>query len=139
MGDKLQQHVTGTNCFVCTGEFLWKSLSPQQNFVSARSLTKSNQTEFVWLVALTKFCFWGKDFHKNSPLHAKQYLSLWLSCDLLQQLVSWPEHMEWFVTLTCCSDMMPSAVTYKVLTWKWGKFKPQRKINGCHSFFFPHN
>ena len=62
----VRRHVAATNRFVCTGEFLWKSLSPQQNFVAATSRKKSNQTEFVRLVAATKFCCSDKDFHKNS-------------------------------------------------------------------------
>ena len=37
-------HVTATNRFVCTGQFLWKSLSPQQNFVAATCHKKSNHT-----------------------------------------------------------------------------------------------
>ena len=36
-----------SNRFMCTGEFLWKSLSLQQNFVAVTSFKKSNQTEFV--------------------------------------------------------------------------------------------
>ena len=58
------QHVTATNRFVCTGEFLWKSLSLQQNFVTATCRKKSNQTEFVRLLALIKFCCRDKDFTK---------------------------------------------------------------------------
>ena len=65
LGDKLQQHVAATghslctgwatscsnklrrlvavtNRFVCFGEFLWRSLSPQQHFVAATSCMKSN-------------------------------------------------------------------------------------------------
>ena len=33
----VRQHVAATNCFVCTGEFLGKSLSLQWNFVAATS------------------------------------------------------------------------------------------------------
>ena len=34
------RHVAATNRFVCTGEFLWKPLSPQQNFVATTSRNK---------------------------------------------------------------------------------------------------
>ena len=36
-----RQQVAATNHFVCTGEFLQKFLSPQQNFVIASSHTES--------------------------------------------------------------------------------------------------
>ena len=68
-------HVAVTNRFVCTGEFLGKSLSLQRNFVAATSRKKSNQTEFVRLVAATKFCCSDKDFHKNSPVHTKRFVA----------------------------------------------------------------
>ena len=56
---------------VCTREFLLKSLSPKQNFVAGRSRKQSNQTEFVWLVGATKFCWSDKDFYKHSPAHTE--------------------------------------------------------------------
>ena len=48
--------------------FLWKSLSPRQNFVAAtcpRTTEKSNQTEFVRLVAATKSCWRKKIFSQK--------------------------------------------------------------------------
>ena len=36
----VRQHVAATNCFLCTGEFLGKSLSLQWNFVAATSRKK---------------------------------------------------------------------------------------------------
>ena len=86
--NKVRRHVAATNRFVCTGEFLWKSLSPQQNFVAATSRKKSNQTESVRLVAATKFCCSDKDFHKFL-----QYTGSDLS---LQR-----------VAATCCSNLPP--------------------------------
>ena len=63
---------------VCTGEFLWKSLSPQQNFVAAtcRRTKKSNQTEFVRLVAPTKFCCRKNDFFTKILRYTRSDLSL---------------------------------------------------------------
>ena len=52
----LRRRVAATNRFVCTGNFLRKSPSLQQNFVEATRCKKSNQTEFVRLIAATKFC-----------------------------------------------------------------------------------
>ena len=53
-------------------------------FVAAISRRKSNQFEFVRLVAATKFCCSDNDFDLNSPVHTKR-----------------------FVAATCCSDMSP--------------------------------
>ena len=83
-GDKLQQHVAATDHSMCTGratscsntvrntsqrqiascvlENFCENLSPQQNFTSATSRKKWNQTEFVRLVAAKKFCCSNKDF-----------------------------------------------------------------------------
>ena len=87
--NKVRRPVAATNRFVCTGEFLWKSLSPRQNFVAATSRKKSNQTESVRLVAAPKFCCSDKDFHK------------FLQCtrsDLSLQRVA----------ATCCCNLSPS-------------------------------
>ena len=62
--NKVRRHVAAANCFVCTEEFLLKSLSPQQNFVAATSRKKSNRTEFVRLVAATNSVAATKIFTK---------------------------------------------------------------------------
>ena len=86
---KVRRHVAATNRFVCTGEFLWKSLSPKKNFVAATSRKKSSQTEFVRLVAATKFCCSDKDFHKNSPVHTERFtVAATCRLDMLLQLVA---------------------------------------------------
>ena len=103
----LRRHIAATNRFVCTGEFLWKSLSLQQNFVAATCCKKSNQTGFVLLIAATKLYCRDKDFHKKfsstheaicrcyaSPRHVASTSSRtcthWVICrrDLLLQLVA---------------------------------------------------
>ena len=86
--NKVRRHVAATNRFVCTGEFLWKiSLSPQQNFVAATSRKKSNQTESVRLVAVTKFCCSNR-FSQNSPVHTKRFVAATCLHDMLLQLVA---------------------------------------------------
>ena len=45
------RHVVATNRLECTGEFLWKSLSLQQNFVAAKSRTNS-----VWFYFFLTCC-----------------------------------------------------------------------------------
>ena len=84
----VRRHVAATNRFMCTGEFLWKSLSPQRNFVTATSHKKSNQTESVQLVAATKFCCSNKDVHKNSPVHTKPFVTETCRLTVLLQLVA---------------------------------------------------
>ena len=86
---KVRRHVAATNRFVCTGEFLWKSLSPQQNFVAATSRIISNQTESVRLVAATESVAATKIFTK-----ILQYTRSDLS---LQR-----------VAATCCCNLSPS-------------------------------
>ena len=114
LGDKFQQNVAMTNHSLCTGpakscsntlprqiiscvlksKFLWKSLSLEQNFVAATSRKKSNDTEFVQLVAGTKLCFRDKDFHKNYPVHMTRFVAVMCCRDMLLQLVAlnayWP-------------------------------------------------
>ena len=57
-------------------------------FVSAASCKKHNQTEFVQLFAVTKFCCRDKDFHKNYPVHAKWFTAAMCCWDMLLQHVA---------------------------------------------------
>ena len=84
----VRRHIAATNRFVCTGEFLWKSLSPQRNFGAATSRKKSSQTESVRLVAATKFCCSDKNFPKNSPVHTQRFVAAKCRRDMLLQLVA---------------------------------------------------
>ena len=115
----LQRHVAATNRFVCAGEFLWKSLSPQHNFVTTTSRKKSNQTEFVRLVAATKLCCRDKDFHKKFPVHTKRFVAATCRRNVLLQPVDEPVHMEWSVAATCCCNLSPSV--YRRLWAKRGE------------------
>ena len=50
---------------------------------------KSNDTEFVWLVAGTKLCCRDKDIiHKNYPLYTKRFVAVMCHRDMLLQLVA---------------------------------------------------
>ena len=60
-----RRHVAARNRFVCTGEFVGKSLSLQQHFVSATSRTDSVWFDFLRLVAATKFCCGVKRFSQK--------------------------------------------------------------------------
>ena len=71
-----------------SGEFLWKSLSPQRDFVPATNRKKTNKTESVRLVVVTKFCCSDKDFHKNSPVHTKRFVAAMCCLTVLLQLVA---------------------------------------------------
>ena len=81
LGDKLLQHVVATCRSDKSLRVHWRIFA--KVFVSAMSRTKSNQTEFKQLSAVTKFCFGDKDFHKNSPVHTRR-----LSLQRVQQLVA---------------------------------------------------
>ena len=85
----LRRYVAATNHFVCIGEFLWNSLSPQQNFVAATRRKKSNQTEVVRLVEATKFCCSDKDFHKKFSSTTKRFVAATCRRDMLLQLVAY--------------------------------------------------
>ena len=65
----LQRQVAATNSVVCAGKFLWKSLSPQHNFVAARSRKKSNQTEFVRLA----FCCCDKTLLQRQRFSSQKF------------------------------------------------------------------
>ena len=74
---------------------------------------KSNQTEFVRLVAATKFCCRDKDFHKISPGHTKRFVTAMCRRNMLLQLVAGPVHTEWSVAAICCCNLSP--IVYRPL------------------------
>ena len=79
-----------------------KSLSLQQNFVTAISRAKSNQFEFVQFVVGTNSVAETKMFTKNCPIHMRQFNAatchatchltctqrVFYLCDVLQQHVT---------------------------------------------------
>lgn len=75
----LQWHITVTNPF--------KRLSLQQNFFTATSPTNSVWFDFLRHAAATKFCYRDKDFHNNSSVHTKWFVTVMCRCDTLLQLV----------------------------------------------------
>ena len=91
--------------------FVWKSSSPQQNFIAETCRKKSNQTEFLRLIAVTKFCCGDKDFPKNSPVHTKRFVAAMCRRNVLLQLVARPVHTEWSVASTCCCNLSPDLYT----------------------------
>ena len=90
-----QRSVHVIYCLVCNGEFLWKSLSLQHNFVTATSHTNSVWFDFLKLVAATKFCCRDKDFPKNAPTSHQ-------TCRQRSELA---------VTMTYCCDFLPCVPT----------------------------
>ena len=65
VGRLVAAHVAATYRFVCTGEFLWKSLSLQRNFAAAVSRKNSVWFDFLRHVAAIKFRCGDKDFHQK--------------------------------------------------------------------------
>ena len=105
-----RRHVAATNRFVCTGEFLWKSL--QQNFVPATSCTNSVWFDFLRLVRATKLCCGDKIFIKilkytRSDLSLR-YVTPPCCCNGLPDLYTWSDLSPRLVVSTChlvCSDL----------------------------------
>ena len=91
--------------------FVWKSSSPQQNFIAETCRKKSNQTEFLRLIAVTKFCCGDNDFPKNSPVHTERFVAAMCRRNVLLQLVARPVHTEWSVASTCCCNLSPDLYT----------------------------
>ena len=87
-------------------EFLWKSLSLQQNFVAATSRTNSVWFDFLRLVAVVKFCCGDKFSQKFSSTH-EAICRCDVSLTVLLQLVARPVHMEWSVAATSCCNLSP--------------------------------
>ena len=103
------RQVAATNCFVCTGEFLWKSLSLPKN-LSPQQVAQI-QSDLIFCDLLQRpnsQCCGDKDFHKNSPAHTKRFVAATCRLTLLLQLVARPVHTEWSVAATCCSNLSPS-------------------------------
>ena len=84
-----------------------ENLSLQHNFVAATCCKKSNQTEFVPLVAATKFSCRDKDFHQISPVHTRLFVAAMCRRNMLLQLVAGPVHTEWSVAATFCCNLSP--------------------------------
>ena len=94
----------GEKLMVCTGEFLWKSLSLHLDFVATTSCTKSNQIELVQLLLL-----WQNSVVETTIFtKILQYTQRIFSLQCVTQLVTWPEHKELFVAPMCYSNMFPS-------------------------------
>ena len=73
LGDKSQRQIA-----LCVLEnFCENLLSLRQKFVAATSRKNSNWTDFVQLVAATKFCRGDKE---NSPVHTEEYRHKYLGC-----------------------------------------------------------
>ena len=97
LGDKLQQQITVCTCRATSHRITlqwhitvtnpFKRLSQQQNFVTATSPTNSVWFDFLRHAAATKFCYRDKDFHNNSPIHTKWFVTVMCRCDTLLQLV----------------------------------------------------
>lgn len=102
-----QGDVAATNCFVCTGELhIFSKNCRQQNFVTAAGHTKSNQFQFVWVIAVTKFCWRDKNLAKILQYTWSSFLFFFryppffddnpfgIYEKILSGKVEWPKHME---------------------------------------------
>ena len=71
------------------------------------SQKKSNQTEFVRLVAATKFCC-RENFSPKNLLYTRSYLSMRCVAATCCCNYSPDLHTEWSVSATCCCNSSPS-------------------------------
>ena len=126
LDDKLQRHVAATYCSDKSLRVYWrifvKIFVAATEFVATTSRADSVWFDFLRLVATTKFCCGDKDFHKNSPVHTKQFVAAMCRLTLLLQLVARPVHMEWSVAATCCCNLSPGLVCTDLNTRKSCKF-----------------
>ena len=92
-------------------------------FVAAISRRKSNQFEFVRLVAATKFCCSDNDFDLNSPVHTKRFVAATCRCDLLQRHVAScvPTLME--IRLSAAFTRTNYTISRGSLTWLRQNFR----------------
>ena len=70
----VRQHVTVTNCFVCTGEFLWKSLLLQQVTLNLCNL-------LLWQILLQR-----QRFSQISPVHTQRFVAAMCHRNMLLNL-----------------------------------------------------
>ena len=120
-----RRHVAATNRFVCTGEFLWKSLSPQQNFVAVacRKKIKSDR------IFCDKFSVAEKKiFTKILQYIQEAICRLDVSSQRVAATSRRTSQIEWFVAATCCCNLWPSVLRPwdHVLIIHWQK---QRVLN----------
>ena len=72
-----------THGFVCTGKFLWKSLSLQQNFVAPTTRTNSVWFDYLRDITVTKFCCGDKDFVGRDEIRALLKTPAWEATSFL--------------------------------------------------------
>ena len=112
-----------TNCFVCTGDLLWKSLWLQQNFVAATSRT----IFFFATCCSDKILLQRQRFlQKVSSTHEAICRS-----DIWVQLVARPVHTEWSIANLSHSVFTSSSFSYSAPgardglgrrgPWEWGR------------------
>ena len=126
LGNTMQRQIAP-----CTGEFLRKSLFLQQNLVAA-TWRKKNQIRqnLCGLLRRQKFCCRYNDFHKNSPVHMKRFVTPMCRRNVLLQLVARSVHTEWFVFATCrlvCSELkhrIDQSQSGKLSAWSHAQSSP---------------
>ena len=102
-----RQQVAATNHFVCTGEFLQKFLSPQQNFVIASSRTESVRLNLCNILRQQNSVAETKIFAEILQ-YTQSDLLLWLGAlHLLPNLYTRDDFSPRSVAGTCivCSDL----------------------------------
>ena len=82
------------------------------------------------LLRRQKFCCRCKDFHKNSQVHMKRFVTPMCRRNVLLQLVARSVHTEWFVIATCrlvCSKLkhrIDQSQSGKLSAWSHAQSSP---------------
>ena len=87
----------------------WRYLTLQQNFVAATS-HKIKSARICETCCGDKVMLQRPRFGQKFSSTHKAICRCDLLCNLLQQLIAQPLHTEWFVTVTCCSNSLPSVL-----------------------------
>ena len=102
-----RQHIAATNRFVCTVEFLWKSLSLPKNLSPQHVAQIQSDLSFCDLLQRPNSVAETKISQKFSSTHEAI-----CRCNVSPHLVAATSpptctHTEWSVAATCCSNLSP--------------------------------
>ena len=125
-----RRHVAATNRFM-----YWRIF--EKIFVFATEFCRSNMSQknqirqnLCDLLRRQKFCCRCKDFHKNSRVDTKRFVTPMCRRNVLLQLVARSVHTEWFVFATCrlvCSELkhrIDQSQSGKLSAWSHAQSSP---------------
>ena len=138
LGDKLQDHAchgrgdtSQRQIASCVLENFWENLCFCNRILSQQHVEKNQiRQNLCDLLRRQKFCCRCKDFHKNSRVHMKRFVTPMCRRNVLLQLVARSVHTEWFVVATCrlvCSELkhrIDQSQSGKLSAWSHAQSSP---------------